>query len=99
MVRDDEASREIWLDPANGAAAGVAPDTIAIESSTLTPTWVRDLGKTVADRNIPLIEAPVSGSRAAAEAAQLVYFVGEILTRSSGSSRFCKYPPAKPGAL
>lgn len=76
MVRDDDASREIWLDPKIGAANGMAPGAIAVESSTLTPTWVRDLGKALADRNLPLIEAPVSGSRAAAEAAQLVYFVG-----------------------
>lgn len=75
MVRDDEASREIWLDVSTGAAAGMTAGAIAVESSTLTPAWIRDLGKALANRDIPLVEAPVSGSRAAAEAAQLVYFV------------------------
>ncbi|WP_446745191.1 NAD(P)-dependent oxidoreductase [Silvibacterium acidisoli] len=84
MVRDDEASREVWLDPINGALAGIEPSAIAIESSTLTPEWVRELGKVFAAKKVALLEAPVSGSRPQAEAAQLVYLVGgdaEVLAR------------------
>ena len=36
MVRDDEASKELWLSAA-GALAGMDKDAIAIESSTLSP--------------------------------------------------------------
>lgn len=76
MVRDNEASREVWLDPATGALAGMQPGAIAIESSTLTPDWVRELGKPFAAKKVALLEAPVSGSRPQAEAAQLVYLLG-----------------------
>jgi 3-hydroxyisobutyrate dehydrogenase len=76
MVRDDEASREIWLSPHHGALEGLTEGAIAIESSTLTPGWIRELGLAVAARGSALLEAPVAGSRPQAEAAQLVYFIG-----------------------
>lgn len=76
MVRDDEASRTTWLAPATGALAGMGRDTIAIESSTLSPAWVRELGQAAAANGVALVEAPVSGSRPQAEAGQLVYLVG-----------------------
>lgn len=76
MVRDDEASRQVWLDPETGAFAGMGSGSIAIESSTLSPRWVRELGVAAASHGASLIEAPVSGSRPQAEAAQLIYFVG-----------------------
>lgn len=76
MVRDDEASRELWLSPETGALAGMAPSAIAIESSTLTVNWVRALGVEAVQRGLAFLEAPVAGSRPQAEAAQLVYFVG-----------------------
>ena len=76
MVRDDAASRFVWCDPERGALAAMAPGTIAIESSTLSVDWIRQLGGMAKARAIDLLEAPVSGSRPAAEAAQLVYLVG-----------------------
>ena len=36
MVRDDAASRSVWLDGKTGALAGMAADTLAIEYSTLS---------------------------------------------------------------
>ncbi|MDX7707294.1 NAD(P)-dependent oxidoreductase [Aeromonas caviae] len=76
MVRDDKASRQVWLSDDTGALAGMAPGTIAIESSTLTAGWIRELGESAAERAISLLEAPVSGTTPQAEAAQLVYLVG-----------------------
>jgi 3-hydroxyisobutyrate dehydrogenase len=76
MVRDDEASRDLWLSPETGALAGLGPDAVAIESSTLTADWIRALGAEAARRGLTLLEAPVAGSRPQAEAAQLIYFVG-----------------------
>jgi 3-hydroxyisobutyrate dehydrogenase len=76
MVRDDEASRDVWLAPDRGALDGMGKGAIAIESSTLTPGWIRQLGATVATRRMALLEAPVVGSRPQAEAGQLIYFVG-----------------------
>ena len=60
MVRDDDASRRVWLDPDNGALAGMAAGAVAIESSTLTPGWIRELGHAIAERGVALLEAPVS---------------------------------------
>lgn len=76
MVRDNEASRQVWLDPQTGALQGMASNAIAIESSTLTAEWVRELGTRLAAGGISLLEAPVSGSLPQAESAQLVYLVG-----------------------
>ena len=76
MVRDDGASRQVWLDPVKGALAGMAKGSVAIESSTLSPKWVRELGNEAAHYGVSLLEAPVSGSRPQAESAQLVYLLG-----------------------
>jgi 3-hydroxyisobutyrate dehydrogenase len=76
MVRDDQASRELWLSPEMGALDGMAEGAVAIESSTLTPNWTRELGVAVEKRGFAFLEAPVAGSRPQAEAGQLVYFVG-----------------------
>ena len=76
MLRDDAASRQVWLDPETGALGGLAAGAIAIESSTLTPAWVRDLAPAVAGAGGRFLEAPVAGSRPQAEAGQLIYFLG-----------------------
>jgi 3-hydroxyisobutyrate dehydrogenase len=76
MLRDDDVSRHVWLDGESGALAGMTPGTLAIESSTLTPGWVRELGQAVAARGAALLEAPVAGSRPAAQNGQLVMLAG-----------------------
>lgn len=76
MLRDDEASRAVWLDPDTGALAGLEPDALAIESSTLTPGWVRELGAAATAAGRRLIDAPVSGSRPQAEGGALVFLAG-----------------------
>jgi 3-hydroxyisobutyrate dehydrogenase len=76
MVRDDNASQNVWLDSTNGALAGMRSGAVAIESSTLTPEWIRELSEHFRAKGISLLDAPVSGSRPQAEAAQLVYLIG-----------------------
>lgn len=76
MLRDDEASLQVWCDPVLGAFNTMSSDAIAIESSTLSPEGLRRLGEAADARGIALLEAPVSGSRPAAEAGKLVYLVG-----------------------
>jgi 3-hydroxyisobutyrate dehydrogenase len=76
MLRDDEASRSAWLDAQHGALAGMAAGSIAIESSTLTPAWVRALAQAAQSRGVEFLDAPVAGSRPQAEAGQLIYLVG-----------------------
>jgi 3-hydroxyisobutyrate dehydrogenase len=75
MVGDDEASRAIWLGDA-GALAGAAPDAVLIECSTLSPAWVRELAGRATARGLGFLDAPVTGSKDAAEAGELRLFVG-----------------------
>lgn len=76
MVRDDEASRSVWLDPRQGALDAVRPEALAIESSTLSYHWTVDLGAAARARSIRLIDAPVAGSRVQAETGKLIYLAG-----------------------
>ena len=75
MVADDDASRCVWLG-ANGALAGAKSGAIGVESSTLTPDWIRELGRHAEARGCGFLDAPVGGSRAAAEGGELRFFVG-----------------------
>lgn len=87
MVTDDRASAALWLDERTGAASALGADTIAIESSTLTPGWVHELAGVVAARGAAFLDAPVVGSRPQAEAAALIYLVGgplDALERARG---------------
>jgi 3-hydroxyisobutyrate dehydrogenase len=86
MLRDDEASRQVWLSAKDGALAGMRRGAVAIESSTLTPDWSRTLGRQAAERGAHYLEAPVAGTLPQAEAAQLIYLLGgeaEIVERAA----------------
>lgn len=75
MISDDHASRAVWLGK-NGALEAAKPEAILIESATLTPAWVRELGKLAAARGCSFLDAPVGGSKLQAANAELVFFVG-----------------------
>ncbi|MEO0376479.1 MAG: NAD(P)-dependent oxidoreductase [Cyanobacteria bacterium P01_A01_bin.17] len=95
MVRDDEASRAVWLSPETGAVMGLKKDGVAIASSTLTVNWTKELATEVAHRGAAFLDAPVVGSRPQAEASKLIYLVGgetttlervqDILSSTSGA--------------
>ena len=76
MVSNDDASRQIWLEPRLGALAGMKDGAIAIESSTLTPAWVLELAEAASKVGVTLLDAMVSGSTPQAENAQLIFLVG-----------------------
>jgi 3-hydroxyisobutyrate dehydrogenase len=85
MLRDDVASRYAWLDMYGGALLGMKPQAIAIESSTLSPQWVRELAQAAQQQGVAFLDAPVMGSRPQAEAAQLIFLAGgqaEVLQRA-----------------
>ncbi len=62
MVADDAASRSVWLG-ADGALAGAKSGAIGVESSTLTPDWVRELARQAQAKGVGFLDAPVGGSR------------------------------------
>lgn len=76
MVRDVDASRQVWLDPVSGAMAGMAPGATALESSTVSQDWIKVLGSEAAARGLRFLETPVTGTFPQAEAGQLIYLVG-----------------------
>ena len=75
MLADDAASREAWTG-ADGALSAVKPGAILVESSTVSPAWIAELSTLAAQHGTELLDAPVTGSRAQAEAGQLTFLVG-----------------------
>jgi 3-hydroxyisobutyrate dehydrogenase len=75
MLADDAASRSAWLGP-DGAMEAMSSGSIAMECSTLSPDWIRELHQAVTQRGLRMAEAPVTGSRTQAEAGQLNFLVG-----------------------
>jgi len=75
MVADDSAARAVWLGE-TGALAGAKPGAICIESSTVTPGWVRELAAAAAEHQCELLDAPVTGSRVQAASGELNFLVG-----------------------
>jgi 3-hydroxyisobutyrate dehydrogenase-like beta-hydroxyacid dehydrogenase len=76
MVRDDEASRQVWFDGTSGAANVMRKAAIAIDCSTLSLDWSRKLAARFKQMGIAFLDAPVAGSRPQAEARQLISMVG-----------------------
>ncbi len=75
MVADDAASRTLWLG-ADGALAGAARGAIAVDCSTLTVGWVKELAAAAAARGVEFADAPVTGSKNQAAAGELNFLVG-----------------------
>lgn len=75
MVADDAASRALWLGEA-GALAGAERGAVLVECSTLTASWVQELGVAAAARGCALVDAPVAGSKDAAAGGELKFLVG-----------------------
>ena len=76
MLTDDDASREVWLNESAGAVYGLRENAVAIEYSTLSPSWCRELAGEIGKYNCEFIDAPVVGSRPQAEAGKLIHLVG-----------------------
>jgi len=83
MVRDDQASERVWLEPDTGALQGMDTHAVAVECSTLSPAWVARLGAAASQRGVALVDAPVVGSRPQAEAGALVVLAGGAETSIS----------------
>lgn len=75
MVTDIDASRAVWMGE-NGALAGLSSSSIAIEASTVTPGWTKELAAAVTGRGAAILEAPVVGTRPHAEQGTLTVLVG-----------------------
>ena len=75
MVADDAASRAVWLGD-SGALAGATRGALLIESSTVTPAWIRELHEAASKQGCELVDAPVTGSKKQASEGALNFLVG-----------------------
>ncbi len=75
MLSDDAASRAVWLGH-EGALDAAEKNSVMVESSTVSPTWIAEFSGLVAQRGLELLDAPVTGSRMQAEGGQLSFLVG-----------------------
>ncbi|TWB41925.1 NAD(P)-dependent oxidoreductase [Nitrospirillum pindoramense] len=81
MVADDTASRAVWLDDKTGALAGLDPEAVAIECSTLSPAWAAQLAAAVTATGAGFLEAPVVGTLPQAQDGKLIVLAGgEVAT-------------------
>ncbi|WBB50734.1 NAD(P)-dependent oxidoreductase [Verrucosispora sp. WMMA2044] len=76
MVRDDDAGRAVWLTPGTGALAAMAPGTIAVDCSTVTPAFSDQLAERCVQCGVEFLDAPVLGSRPQADSGALIFLVG-----------------------
>lgn len=69
----------------DGILAHAAPDTLLIDCSTIDPETARQVAAAAAERGLAMLDAPVSGGTAGAEAGTLTFMVGgsdEALARA-----------------
>jgi 3-hydroxyisobutyrate dehydrogenase len=75
VVGDDDASGAVWLGE-SGALSAMQPGSVGVECSTLSVGWVRSLHAAAAERGVRFVDAPLGGSKAAAEGGTLTLFIG-----------------------
>jgi 3-hydroxyisobutyrate dehydrogenase-like beta-hydroxyacid dehydrogenase len=74
-VTDDRAQEQVMFGP-DGALAGVNDGSIVIDLSTVSPDVSRRLFRAAKEKDVPMIDAAVSGSVQQVEQGSLVIFVG-----------------------
>ena len=76
MLTDDKASRAVWTEPDGILAGNPAPNAIAIESSTVSNAWVKELAAAATSKGLRFVDCCVAGRPDAAEAGSLHVFTG-----------------------
>ena len=79
------ADVEEVLTGSDGVSSGAAPDTIVVDMSTIAPAAARRLAGTLAERDLRMLDAPVTGGPMGAANATLTIMVGgdlEVLARA-----------------
>ena len=74
-VTNDEAQQDVIFGP-DGALAGVHGGSMMIDLSTVSPDASRRLFQAAKEKNVPMIDAAVSGSVPQVDQGSLVIFVG-----------------------
>lgn len=74
-LADDEAVRAVYLG-SDGIVAGLRPGTIVVDTSTIDPGTVQEVGAEVDAVGATFLDCPVSGSVATVAAGELVVMAG-----------------------
>jgi 3-hydroxyisobutyrate dehydrogenase len=75
MLPAGDHVREVYLG-AGGVLAAAAPGTLLVDSSTIDVATARAVAEAAAGKGLAMIDAPVSGGVAGAQAATLTFMVG-----------------------
>jgi 3-hydroxyisobutyrate dehydrogenase-like beta-hydroxyacid dehydrogenase len=75
MVVDGEQVTSVLLGP-EGAAQATKPGLLCVDMSTIAPTDTRRIGAALAQRDIAMLDAPVTGSSPRAQAGTLTIMAG-----------------------
>jgi 3-hydroxyisobutyrate dehydrogenase/2-hydroxy-3-oxopropionate reductase len=74
-VSDTQAVESLLFGP-QGVEESLAPGMIVVDSSTISPTATRKFAERVNARGAQYVDAPMTGSKAGAEAGTLIFIVG-----------------------
>jgi 3-hydroxyisobutyrate dehydrogenase len=104
-LADDDAVRSVYLGD-EGVVAGIGPGTVALETSTIDPLTVLEVGSAVDATGAGFLDCPVSGSVSTVEAGTLTIMAGgdhELVERARPvleplSSRVIEVGPRGSGA-
>lgn len=75
-VSDTPDVETILFAPPDGVVDGARPGTLVIDCSTIAPSGAWDFAARLAERDLTMVDAPVSGGSEGAEKATLTIFVG-----------------------
>jgi 3-hydroxyisobutyrate dehydrogenase len=75
MVSNDDSIRDVY-DGEHGIFSAVCEGSVIVDSSTISPDLARRLAADAAGLGTVFLDAPVTGSKPAAEAGMLVFMVG-----------------------
>jgi len=75
MVTAGSDVESVALGP-DGIVQGASPGSILVDMSTISPAIARDVARRLGERDIAMLDTPVSGGVAAAKTASLTFFVG-----------------------
>lgn len=74
MLRSDDACRHVWLE--RGALEALGEGALAVECSTVSVAYARELARHAEDHGVDALDAPLAGTRPQAEAGQLIFLLG-----------------------
>ncbi|GAA3402881.1 hypothetical protein GCM10020370_16420 [Paenibacillus hodogayensis] len=75
MLSNDTAIRQIFYEP-KGILEGIRPGMTVIDCSTISPHMSKTLQAELAEHAVHFLDAPVTGSKPAAESGTLLFMVG-----------------------